>query len=80
ERRQDQVCALIIVDVDDLKKINDTLGHMEGDHAIIAFANTLRNYFGKQDMIGRIGGDEFLVFLTDAENEENMKPIMRGLI
>lgn len=51
---------LFAIDVDDLKTINDTQGHGEGDYAIKAIANIMRKSFYQHDIIGRIGGDEFL--------------------
>lgn len=63
------MCLLVIVDIDDLKTINDTMGHGEGDRAIQAVAGQLRNHFRLYDIVARFGGDEFLVFLTGALNE-----------
>ncbi|MEG0590523.1 MAG: diguanylate cyclase [Lachnospiraceae bacterium] len=77
---QNRVCALAIVDVDDLKTVNDTLGHMQGDRTIRAFADTLRGYFEENGIVGRIGGDEFLVFLKDIESEQKLKTIMNNLV
>lgn len=57
---------LILVDMDNLKGVNDTLGHMEGDKAICAIASTLKGHFRSNDIIGRLGGDEFVLFLPKA--------------
>lgn len=56
-------CALIIVDMDDLKILNDTHGHPAGDHVITELAKGLREQFRDTDIIGRIGGDEFVIFI-----------------
>ncbi len=64
-----QAISLIVVDLDYLKKINDTLGHLVGDQAIIDTANKLQDIFRKEDIIGRFGGDEFLVFLKNIPKE-----------
>lgn len=53
--------GLFFVDIDDLKIINDTLGHQEGDRAIIDTVNILRNTFRESDVIARMGGDEFAI-------------------
>jgi diguanylate cyclase (GGDEF)-like protein len=53
---------MLYADLDNLKIINDTLGHQEGDRALIEAANILRNNFRQSDIIARIGGDEFVVF------------------
>jgi diguanylate cyclase (GGDEF)-like protein len=54
------------VDVDGLKHINDTFGHQEGNRALVETANILRDSFRQSDILARIGGDEFAVFVTDA--------------
>lgn len=51
---------LSIIDLDDLKKINDTKGHSSGDTLLIDFSNKLKEYFPK-DKLCRLGGDEFLI-------------------
>lgn len=57
--------ALIMVDRDHLKAINDTLGHQAGDDIIVETANALKGVFRDTDIIGRVGGDEFLVLMKD---------------
>lgn len=54
--------AMIIVDVDDFKTVNDTLGHAAGDKALQLVSSTLADEFENSDIVGRIGGDEFMVF------------------
>jgi diguanylate cyclase (GGDEF)-like protein len=53
-----------VIDLDGLKHINDTHGHIAGDSAIIATADTLRRRLRTTDTIARVGGDEFAVILT----------------
>ena len=57
---------LIYLDLDDLKLINDTYGHPEGNRALIVTANVLRACFRQSDILARLGGDEFCVLMTDA--------------
>ena len=59
---------MIVVDLDDLKKINDTLGHRVGDEAIVGIADVLKSSFRQSDIILRYGGDEFVVFVPEEEN------------
>ena len=59
--------AVIVVDVNKLKAVNDRLGHAEGDLLIKAAAHILRQSFREADIICRIGGDEFAVIMTDIE-------------
>ncbi len=58
-----EVHALMIIDIDDFKHVNDTLGHIAGDQLVLDTAFALRKTFRKTDTISRLGGDEFLVFL-----------------
>ncbi|WP_207642066.1 sensor domain-containing diguanylate cyclase/phosphohydrolase [Syntrophomonas zehnderi] len=55
--------AMIIFDVDGLKLVNDTLGHDKGDQLLINTANIIRKSFRKEDVVARVGGDEFAVLL-----------------
>jgi diguanylate cyclase (GGDEF)-like protein len=56
--------TFILIDLDNLKEINDTLGHLAGDKVIRAFAQRLKRFIRKVDLIGRFGGDEFMVMLS----------------
>ena len=60
---------LLFLDVDNLKKINDTLGHYRGDQALVEIANILRTTFRSSDIIGRMGGDEFAVFPLETSKD-----------
>jgi len=57
---------LIYPDLDDLKLINDSCGHLEGNRALVVTANVLRACFRQSDILARLGGDEFCVLMTDA--------------
>lgn len=58
--------ALLMIDVDDFKSINDSLGHMFGDEFLKKFASTAKSTFRETDIVGRYGGDEFFVFMPHA--------------
>jgi diguanylate cyclase (GGDEF)-like protein/PAS domain S-box-containing protein len=60
-KRQKKGILMLYGDVDNLKEINDTFGHKEGDMALIDIANILRKNYRESDIIARIGGDEFVV-------------------
>jgi diguanylate cyclase (GGDEF)-like protein/PAS domain S-box-containing protein len=60
---------LLFADLDGLKRINDTFGHLEGDRALIYSAGILRRSFRSADIIARLGGDEFTVFPLEAASE-----------
>lgn len=55
----------MIIDIDNFKGINDNLGHLYGDAVLSEIANDLINLFRATDIVGRIGGDEFIVFIKD---------------
>ncbi|MEG2022217.1 MAG: diguanylate cyclase, partial [Oscillospiraceae bacterium] len=58
-------CVMVIIDIDNFKKANDLHGHEYGDKIICAVADKLRAHFKKKDIIVRMGGDEFAVFISD---------------
>ncbi len=60
--------ALISIDMDNLKPVNDTLGHLEGDRMIRCFSDILKQAFDGASLIGRTGGDEFLVAIENPES------------
>lgn len=55
--------VFLLADVDELKSINDRMGHLAGDDAIIAVATALRTVLGEESLVARIGGDEFCAYL-----------------
>ena len=59
--------AVILVDIDDLKGINDLYGHSSGDEFIMKVADTIRNSVREKDICARMGGDEFLIFATGCD-------------
>lgn len=65
--RKKQRSFMLYIDVDDLKGINDRLGHQEGDLALIDSANLLKATFRDSDIIARIGGDEFVVIPVESD-------------
>lgn len=62
--------VLLIIDIDDFKLINDTYGHMLGDIVIQEISARLKNMFYGSDIISRIGGDEFMIFMKDIHNRQ----------
>lgn len=61
-------CALLFVDLDHFKPINDTLGHDAGDLALVAVARRIRNALDEHDYVGRLGGDEFVALLLGIDD------------
>lgn len=69
----DELCAMMIIDLDNFKQVNDTLGHLAGDQAIRQCAQVLSGMFRANDIVGRLGGDEFIVFLAGKLTEESIR-------
>lgn len=69
--------SLVFLDLNQFKPINDRFGHAEGDRALIAFADQMRNAFRESDVFARLGGDEFVVLLTDTSEQAAREAIER---
>nr|WP_243259561.1 GGDEF domain-containing protein [Eubacterium sp. 1001713B170207_170306_E7] len=65
EQRGEQEGAIMVVDLDHFKTVNDTLGHQGGDEVLEDLAREMSGIFGEDAILGRLGGDEFLVFVRD---------------
>lgn len=68
---KEPVGALMILDTDSFKHINDTYGHSTGDRVLARIGDIIRENFKGMDVTGRIGGDEFMVFMHDIRNPDN---------
>ncbi len=77
-RRANHPICLLYIDMDSLKKINDTFGHTQGDLALTHFARILTETFRDSDVIARMGGDEFTILTIDA-TEGSLKTIRERL-
>ena len=62
--------GIVICDIDGLKLVNDTLGHAEGDNYLKTVAKILGDCFGQDNVVARIGGDEFAVLINQTTTEE----------
>jgi len=71
-RRRTDSGALLIIDADHFKHVNDTHGHQQGDAALLLITDAIRGALREQDLVGRIGGEEFAAFLSGTDEEEAM--------
>lgn len=69
-RRIGQPMALAMVDIDHFKQVNDQLGHLEGDHLLRGLAQLLKQRLRKSDLVGRYGGDEFMVLFPECTADD----------
>ncbi len=79
-KRKNELVFLLFLDLDDFKKINDSLGHGIGDLLLIKAANRLRNVVSTVDTVGRLGGDEFIIILSGFKDEKEAHPIVENLL
>ena len=70
--------ACIMFDLNNLKTVNDTMGHSAGDQLIMNFSKLLRSVIPEKDFVGRYGGDEFIAVIYHT-NEAEIKEILKGL-
>jgi diguanylate cyclase (GGDEF)-like protein len=73
-------CALLIVDLDRFKEVNDTLGHLVGDNVLRQAATRIEQIFGKHGTVGRLGGDEFEVVISVNTRRETVEELARRCI
>lgn len=72
--------ALLIVDVDNFKQVNDTYGHLCGDSLLTDVAQVLKSQFRSTDLVGRIGGDEFVVYMPEITGEKATAAKVRSVL
>lgn len=73
--RSERPATLLLFDLDGFKEVNDTLGHNAGDRVLRRFADDLRATFRDSDVVARMGGDEFCVLLSGADQDETGRPL-----
>lgn len=76
----DQLSALLFVDLDQFKQVNDTLGHPCGDQLLCAVADRLRDMLRPEDFVARFGGDEFVVFQQNIHSHEDAAGLARRIV
>ncbi|MBT4076739.1 MAG: PAS domain S-box protein, partial [Gammaproteobacteria bacterium] len=79
-QRDDKQIAVLFLDMDDFKKVNDTLGHETGDKLLIEASERLRGIIRSGDTVGRFGGDEFIILLGGLSDSADARPIAENLL
>ncbi len=74
-KRHQTEMAILFIDLNDFKAINDTHGHLAGDEVIIQTANRIQQTVRESDLVGRLSGDEFLVVIKDLKSEEHLATV-----
>ncbi len=72
-KRHDDVCSLLVIDIDHFKKVNDTYGHMHGDTVIKMIAEVMHQRLRETDVLCRIGGEEFVAICKRTEEAASIK-------
>ena len=72
-KNNDSIFSIIFLDIDDFKAINDTQGHIKGDHVLVSISKLVSKHIRSTDYIGRWGGEEFIVILPNTNKDEAEK-------
>lgn len=79
-KRNKTIIALLFIDLDGFKSINDTFGHDAGDKVLIAMANRMDKLIRGNDIASRLGGDEFVMVVTDLKTKDEIIPILERFL
>ncbi len=79
KRRNQETCALLFLDLDGFKTVNDTRGHPAGDQLLISLAKRLKTYLSANDTLARFGGDEFVVLAEDVNGINQVEDIAESI-
>lgn len=79
-KEPDQKHGFIIFDLDNFKNINDTYGHTAGDEILRAISENLKKIFRKNDILGRFGGDEFIILIKDIQDKNSLVSKLEKLL
>lgn len=78
--QREELTALLFIDLDSFKNVNDTLGHAAGDELLIHIANKMRSLMRRDDLLVRLGGDEFMAILSDLGGREGAERVAEEML
>ncbi|MCC5796741.1 MAG: EAL domain-containing protein [Methylophaga sp.] len=78
--RRDQVIAVLFLDLDNFKKVNDSFGHEAGDKLLVEVANRLQHCIREADTVGRLGGDEFIILLSGLRKTTDVTHVVETVL
>ncbi|WP_205956289.1 sensor domain-containing diguanylate cyclase [Pantoea stewartii] len=78
--KRNDIFAVAYIDLDGFKFVNDNLGHKQGDQLLLATASRIRNVVKKDDLVSRIGGDEFVIIMSDIHNRDELLKILLSIL
>lgn len=79
-KRQQWRMAILFIDLDGFKAVNDSLGHAAGDRVLLEVAARMRGAVRKSDYVARLGGDEFVILLVDVPSRNSIVSVTKGLL
>ncbi len=79
-RKAERACALMMLDLDKFKHVNDTMGHAAGDSVLVQASERIKSVVGERGTVGRLGGDEFQIILPDLDDRGTLGELAEKII
>lgn len=79
QEKPDERVGIVVLDIDHFKNVNDTYGHLYGDKVLERAGEKLKEVVGEDGVVGRIGGDEFMLVLNDVNDDQMLRSVLRSI-